>query len=155
MALQVALFISGAHAACLQLKRRTLVSAPLALPSRALAEQQQSRGDHSDAAGLTTRCITVIPNRETYDASSTEAPRKTASSCRRGGVGEGHVYAADVSLQSSTPLTSLTADFIMPLLPKRRPLFDSQVLYFWSEIKCAGNGLSRAPTRAPVRCQRA
>ena len=100
--------LHGTARACLQLQRRTLVSAALALPSRALAEQQESRGIHSDAAGLTTGCITGIPNRETYDASSIEASRKTASSCRRGVVGEGHVYAADVSLQSSTPLTSLT-----------------------------------------------
>ena len=149
MAVQVALVISGAHAACLQLQRRTLVSAALALPSRALADQQQSRGDHSDAAGLTPRCITVIPNRETYDASSTEASHKTASSCRRGGVGEGHVYAADVSLQSSTPLTSLTADFIVPPLPKRRPLFDSQILYFWPGLKSNTPEMG-APVLQPV-----
>ena len=47
--------------------------------SRALAEQQESRGIHSDAAGLTTGCITGIPNRKTYDASSIEASHNSRS----------------------------------------------------------------------------
>ena len=51
-------------------------------------------------------CITVLPNGETYDASTGRAnaaiAASPAGSCRRGGVGEDHVYAADVSLHSSS-----------------------------------------------------
>ena len=45
------------------------------------------------------------------------------------------IYAADVHLKSDAPLTSFTADWVVPPLPASHPFGRSQVVYFWPGFK--------------------
>ena len=45
------------------------------------------------------------------------------------------IYAADVHFKSDAPLTSFTADWVVPPLPASHPFGRSQVVYFWPGFK--------------------
>jgi len=82
-------------------------------------------------------CITALPNKATYNASGGAQPPE---GCRRADMVEApevQIYAADVHFESSTPLTSFTADWVVPPLPASRPFLSSQVVYFWPGFKAS------------------
>ena len=99
--------------------RRSMIFAALAQPLQVLADE------------LPATCVINLANGAVHTASS------SSQSCdRHGRVATGshiQVYAADVHASSPKPLTSFTADFIVPPLPAR-PL-QHQVVYFWPGLK--------------------
>ena len=91
-------------------------------------------------------CVTALPNGAVFDASSSHA---TAGSCQRKArtdASRTQVYAADAHFRSSsTPLTTLTADFVVPPLPAGYNPLDPHMVYFWllagSQVEAARNVL--------------
>ena len=90
-------------------------------------------------------CITALPNRAVYNVSAAGAPR-TGCETTASDSPAVQIYAADAHLKSAAPLTSLTADWVVPPLPKGHPIFGSQVVYFWPP--------SRPSAAAPPRLLR-
>jgi hypothetical protein len=93
-------------------------------------------------------CITRVDNRGTFDTSSFISN----SSCHTGAFGSKspsiQIYAADVHLQSEKPLTSFTADWVVPPLPKKH---SGQVVYFWPGFKSVEPEMGY-PVREHIRC---
>lgn len=72
-------------------------------------------------------CIVEVANGEIFDADAA----KVSESCKSSNRGV-QIYAADTHLQSDEPLTSFTADWVVPALPSRN---GGQVVYFWPGFK--------------------
>lgn len=82
-------------------------------------------------------CITAMANGGTFDVANTHVAgcrNYTSGSLSRPQV---QIYAADVHLKSTSPLTSFTADWYVPPLPTEHPAFGSQVVYFWPGFKAS------------------
>jgi len=103
-------------------------SSPAISPSR--AHLVYVPGGHVRPA----ECITALPNRAVYNVSAAEAPRAGCETTASDAPAV-QIYAADAHLKSAAPLTSLTADWVVPPLPKSHPIFGSQVVYFWPGFK--------------------
>jgi len=79
-------------------------------------------------------CITALPNRAVFNASSARVP----AGCQQTAMVEAphiQIYAADVHFESKSPLTSFTADWVVPPLPASQPFLERQVVYFWPGFK--------------------
>ena len=75
-------------------------------------------------------CITALPNRAVYDASSTKATLCNDTLAHA----NIQIYAADVHMKTTEPLTNFTTDFVVPPLPSER---SGQVVYFWPGFKAS------------------
>lgn len=85
------------------------------------AELTRVPGGHA----LHSECIVEVPNGAVVDADDMQT-----SGCQPSlGV---QIYASDVHVQSEEPLTSFTADWIVPPLPRHD---HGQVVYFWPGFK--------------------
>lgn len=77
---------------------------------------------------LDSECIIEVPNGKVVDADRMK--RRDACQSTTGlGV---QIYASDVHVQSKEPLTSFTANWVVPALPKRDY---GQTVYFWPGFK--------------------
>jgi len=94
-----------------------------ALFAGAEAELVHVPGGHA----LQTECIVEVPNGEVIDLHQ----RQRRNGCESTGLGV-QIYAADVHLQSEEPLTSFTADWVVPALPAHDY---GQTVYFWPGFK--------------------
>jgi len=96
----------------------------LSAASLAASELVQVPGGHV----VDRSCILEVSNGKHVDLS------QTASVCEGSTLSSPRVqiYASDVHLKSEQPLTSFTADWVVPPLPRSN---DGQVVYFWPGFK--------------------
>ena len=81
-------------------------------------------------------CVTALPNGAVFDASSSQAAAGSCQRKARTDASRTQVYAADAHFRSSaTPLTTLTADFVVPPLPAGYNPLDPHMVYFWPGLK--------------------
>ena len=78
------------------------------------------------------RCILEVPNGATHDYDSIPARLPAGCNGEQLRSPSVQIYAADTHLKSSEALTSFTADWVVPPLPKRA---GGQVVYFWPGFK--------------------
>jgi hypothetical protein len=78
------------------------------------------------------RCILEVPNGATHDYDSIPAGLPAGCNGEQLRSPSVQIYAADTHLKSSEALTSFTADWVVPPLPKRA---GGQVVYFWPGFK--------------------
>lgn len=74
-------------------------------------------------------CIVEVPKGSFFDADKYNMPATCGQSHNSPEI---QIYAADVHMESVEPLTSFTADWTVPQLPKRQ---SGQVVYFWPGFK--------------------
>ena len=120
-------------------------STALLLPSKVSADDSVIRVNKKRQV-----CVTSLPNRGLYNAAEPMVRRTTA--CTRTGMAKGprlQIYASDVHVKSTSPLRSITADWIAPPVPTRRPPFDPSVVFFWPGLK-AGKPEMGYPVLQPV-----
>ena len=104
-------------------KRRAVVSTALLLPAPALAQQaQEPQPSVISTNKKRSVCRIELPNRARYDASGDSLLR--SAGCAHVGMAHGRgtpqIYASDAHVHATAPLSSFTADFVVPPLPARR-----------------------------------
>jgi len=79
-------------------------------------------------------CVTALSNGALFNASAAPPAKE---GCGAAGVESPliQIYAADVHFKSDVPLTSFTADWVVPPLPSSHSVGRSQVVYFWPGFK--------------------
>jgi len=82
-----------------------------------------------------SKCIVGLTNGGIYNASAYQLPVGCHPSDAQLAAPEIQIYAADVHLESQAPLTSFTADWVVPPLPSKRGGLSRQVVYFWPGFK--------------------
>ena len=117
-----------------------------------------SSGNSMDALMRQKLCITALPNRATYNATSHTpmSPAKAVSGrcdavsdAARASKSADQIYAADVHVKSSaSPVRSFTAEFNVPPLPAAA-LYSGQHVFFWPGLKAEAPEIGH-PVLQPV-----
>ena len=87
-----------------------MMFASLAVAALSANEIVRIPGGHDVPRG----CITALPNNGIYEVDEASAPTGCDTAQRHVASPEVQIYAADVHLESPVPLTSFTADWIVP-----------------------------------------
>ena len=106
-----------------------LLAAVAIIATTAWADTVRVPGGHV----VPRECITQVPNGAVHDKAAAP-PASSRCNAKEIASPEVQIYAADVHFKSKEPLTSFTADWVVPPKPSKSR---GQVVYFWPGFKAS------------------